>query len=179
MDWFRCPVGLTRDVRLWIVAKRAGVHRGCAFAAWIAVLEHACQRDHDGYVGDLSTARLAEAVDIPIDKAEQLLRGFYEKGLLRNGYVREWEEKYKKPVSWDDRLDLPKHTWRKIRQDILLRDGRRCRYCWSNVGPFEIDHVIPVSRGGGSEPDNLVVACRLCNRRKKDRTPYEWLANNG
>lgn len=36
------------------------------------------------------------------------------------------------------------------------------------------DHVIPLSRGGRNEPDNLVLCCRACNEMKGDRTPAEW-----
>lgn len=60
---------------------------------------------------------------------------------------------------------------------VLARDGDTCTYCGTTSGPFEFDHVLPWSRGGGHGPDNLVVACRYCNRSKKDRTPSEmgWL----
>lgn len=33
----------------------------------------------------------------------------------------------------------------------------------------EIDHVIPESRGGSGDVDNLVLACRTCNRKKGAR----------
>jgi 5-methylcytosine-specific restriction endonuclease McrA len=38
---------------------------------------------------------------------------------------------------------------------------------------MEIDHIIPVSQGGDSTLDNLVTACRRCNRKKAARTPEE------
>lgn len=60
-----------------------------------------------------------------------------------------------------------------MRRLIFERDGEVCRYCADTSGPFELDHVIPVSRGGRNKIDNLVVACRTCNRRKSDRTPDE------
>lgn len=34
---------------------------------------------------------------------------------------------------------------------------------------FEFDHVYPESKGGSSDPENLVIACRACNRAKKDK----------
>ena len=34
---------------------------------------------------------------------------------------------------------------------------------------FEIDHVIPISRGGKNVLKNLKLACRCCNRTKGDR----------
>ena len=34
---------------------------------------------------------------------------------------------------------------------------------------LEIDHVVPESAGGSSEAENLVLACRSCNRKKGAR----------
>lgn len=64
-----------------------------------------------------------------------------------------------------------------IPQDLIAyvyeRDGNQCVYCDTLEGPFELDHVTPWSRGGDHEADNLVVSCRTCNRKKRDRTPIE------
>jgi hypothetical protein len=60
------------------------------------------------------------------------------------------------------------------RQRIFTRDGHVCRYCGEDEGPFEIDHMFPFSRGGGDEDENLVVACKKCNRSKGDLTIDEW-----
>lgn len=35
-----------------------------------------------------------------------------------------------------------------------------------DVIPFEIDHILPRFYGGNNNPDNLVLSCRKCNRRK-------------
>jgi 5-methylcytosine-specific restriction endonuclease McrA len=61
------------------------------------------------------------------------------------------------------------------RTRILARDGYRCQYCGTRGGTFDltIDHILPVSRGGSTSPDNLVSACFACNQRKGDRTPEE------
>jgi hypothetical protein len=57
---------------------------------------------------------------------------------------------------------------------ILERDKHICQYCGPD-GPkaTTIDHVIPRSRGGGSNPGNLVACCFKCNQKKADRTPDE------
>ena len=62
-----------------------------------------------------------------------------------------------------------------IRAEVLERDGSRCRYCNDENGPFHIDHVFPVSKGGLDVIDNLVVACVPCNLSKSDKTLEEWL----
>jgi len=34
---------------------------------------------------------------------------------------------------------------------------------------LEFDHIYPESKGGSSDPENLTLACRPCNRAKKDK----------
>jgi hypothetical protein len=53
-----------------------------------------------------------------------------------------------------------------MRRRVTRRDKGMCRYCGTAAGPFEIDHVLPVSLGGGNALRNLVLACDSCNRRK-------------
>lgn len=45
------------------------------------------------------------------------------------------------------------------RDDILRRDNKQCKNCGSQTA-LEIHHIIPVSSGGESTPENL---CTLCN----------------
>lgn len=49
-----------------------------------------------------------------------------------------------------------------------------CAYCDAPATGW--DHVLPVSRGGQTEPGNMVPACATCNSKKKDATPNTWLA---
>lgn len=52
---------------------------------------------------------------------------------------------------------------------IWDKTGGLCFYCGLALNPyrnFSIDHVVPKSRGGSDDPDNLVPACRRCNCRK-------------
>ena len=64
---------------------------------------------------------------------------------------------------------------RLTRRNLYHRDGGRCQYCSQALGysVFTIDHVIPRSRQGRHEWENVVAACRPCNRRKANRTPKQ------
>lgn len=57
------------------------------------------------------------------------------------------------------------------RWDILSRDGFVCHYCGMAAPEvkLEVDHIIPVNKGGTDEPNNLIVACQKCNSQKRDK----------
>lgn len=61
-----------------------------------------------------------------------------------------------------------------VRESVAKRDGHKCRYCGSNQGPFDVDHIVPVARGGGDEIGNLVLACVPCNHSKGAKLLREW-----
>lgn len=74
------------------------------------------------------------------------------------------------------REDRPSaNEWAAIRAFVFDRDDYRCKYCAQRGGRLECDHVIPVSRCGSNDPENLVTACFSCNRSKRDKTPEEWI----
>lgn len=53
-----------------------------------------------------------------------------------------------------------------------------CTYCdrsFTEKVVAEIDHIIPLARGGLHEWSNLAPACRDCNRDKSDRDMSDWL----
>lgn len=45
---------------------------------------------------------------------------------------------------------------------VLFRDEEQCVNCSSKQN-LQFDHILPISRGGSDEPDNLRVLCRSCN----------------
>ncbi|RLB41283.1 MAG: HNH endonuclease [Deltaproteobacteria bacterium] len=69
----------------------------------------------------------------------------------------------------------PKSPVKFSRQNIYARDKYRCQYCGQKFSSEELtyDHVIPRSRGGKTEWENIVTCCVDCNRRKGGRTPSE------
>jgi 5-methylcytosine-specific restriction endonuclease McrA len=69
--------------------------------------------------------------------------------------------------------------FRKIilsRKNILRRDNHRCQFCGSTSN-LTIDHIIPKSKGGEDDWENLTTACIKCNNKKGDRTPEEAKMN--
>lgn len=58
-----------------------------------------------------------------------------------------------------------------VRFEIFKRDNFTCQYCGATPPDtiLEVDHVIPVSKGGSDEVSNLVTSCFECNRGKRDK----------
>ena len=54
------------------------------------------------------------------------------------------------------------------RSAIYKRDNNKCQYCGATKR-LTIDHVIPKSKGGTDDWDNLVVACSSCNTKKSNK----------
>ena len=59
------------------------------------------------------------------------------------------------------------------KKNVLIRDGFRCAYCGSAKFRLTIDHIIPKSRGGKSNFENCVAACKPCNTKKGNRLPSQ------
>jgi hypothetical protein len=58
-----------------------------------------------------------------------------------------------------------------VRLLVRERAKRRCEYCQTQervVIYMEVDHIIPVVKGGASTLDNLCYCCRICNTYKHD-----------
>ena len=62
------------------------------------------------------------------------------------------------------------------RKNIYMRDNHTCQYCGEKLKAIDLtlDHILPKSRGGRSDWQNMVTCCRRCNFQKDDRTPEEW-----
>lgn len=67
---------------------------------------------------------------------------------------------------------------KKVRFEIFKRDYFKCAYCGQTPPAIvlEIDHICPVSKGGTNDINNLITACRDCNRGKTN-IPLSSLPN--
>lgn len=60
---------------------------------------------------------------------------------------------------------LTRKQWLEIKQ----AHDNRCAYCNRKMERLEMDHVIPLSKGGTHTADNVVPSCRTCNASKGNR----------
>ena len=128
------------------------------------------------------------------DKARERQRRSYERNkeerrAKQRERYRENSEYYKNRARQYAKLHPDKkrlyQSWRRVRiystgnlstfierQWRVVLFGSQCAYCG---GAYEeMDHIIPLSKGGSDNPGNLVPACRRCNATKKTKEWKEW-----
>lgn len=110
-------------------------------------------------------------------------------------YTREWRERNRDAVRARDRAYRAAHPEKVIADAEMRRarmlnsegeftghdvialikaHGRVCFYCQAKLKKYQVDHWIPLSRGGTNWPSNLVISCGPCNQRKAAKLPWEW-----
>lgn len=70
---------------------------------------------------------------------------------------------------------LPSREVKFSRRNVYIRDGYVCQICGKpgTRDTLNLDHVVPVSKGGRSCWENVITACIRCNHFKGDRTPAQ------
>ena len=64
-----------------------------------------------------------------------------------------------------------------VRYDVLKRDKGRCVLCGASPHDgirLEVDHILPRSKGGSNELENLQTLCAPCNRGKSNRDDTDF-----
>lgn len=64
---------------------------------------------------------------------------------------------------------------RFTRTNVFVRDNFQCQYCSIKMPGHQLtfDHVIPISKAGKTNWENVVTCCPGCNHRKGCRLPHE------
>lgn len=156
----------------------------------------ASQRERYRRNRDANTARNRERYWANPERAREAAAKWQRDNLERaNERKRQWAAANREKVraasrAWYRRNKQVSPTWaadhaaaRRARAAgggsflVTERDRRRilatgCVYCGAEA--TEMDHVIPVARGGRHSIGNLVGACMRCNRSKNRRLIVEW-----
>ena len=82
---------------------------------------------------------------------------------------------------WDSRFATAPIS-RKVHFEVMKRANKRCALCGVKDGdeeyedrlPLHIDHIVPRSKDGSNEIDNLQVLCRACNLGKSNRDDTDF-----
>lgn len=112
--------------------------------------------DDDGFLPCLGDVAFRLRIDQ--DAAAQVLGE-----LTEAAFLGEVEGEGRADTEWAARY-IPK----AVRIAVWKRDRGRCVQCGSR-DRIEFDHVVPTSKGGTSDEQNVQLLCRSCNRRKHNK----------
>jgi 5-methylcytosine-specific restriction endonuclease McrA len=108
-------------------------------------------------------------------------KAWHQNNIARNAdRQREWERKnahVRATIGGRRRKSLKVHGFRVTADEIRklsMDSGGVCRYCGCS-SKLQIEHVIPVSRGGPHHISNLAMACKACNSSKSSAWPEDFL----
>ena len=77
----------------------------------------------------------------------------------------------KKLLEISSRIERAKMS-ESLRHDVLKRDNSTCQLCGMSAkdgAKLQVDHIIPVSKGGKTEMSNLQTLCSRCNIGKSNK----------
>lgn len=139
--------------------------RPVGFAGRLRILSDAERRDH-------ATENMRRWRERNPERARELSNRQYESNKVRVRH-RVRERRLKLKISGD-------HTAQDI-LDLWESQKRKCVFCLKGIqwGKFEVDHHVPLSRGGSNDRSNLRLLHPRCNRSKGARDPADHALRNG
>ena len=174
-DWFRSWRGAPTDNKWLVIGRKAGVAPGMVSAVFWALLDHASEHDERGTVADFDVEVYAAFSGFEDRDIAAIVVALEDKGVIVDGRLAGWERRQPKgAVSGRARMRPTTEVWSALRAIVFRRDDFTCRYCGARGVRLECDHVVPVVRGGTHDLENLVAACRQCNRSKGAKSLEEW-----
>ena len=105
----------------------------------------------------------ASMVESGKDQAGRILSALKE--LAECGYIASWVAEEAEESIRVVRRDLASN-YAEYFLMLVRRDGPTCVFCGAAVRDLEIDHILPVSRGGDNSPPNLRLLCPDCNKKR-------------
>ncbi|WP_426491088.1 HNH endonuclease [Hymenobacter sp. 102] len=73
--------------------------------------------------------------------------------------------------------DIEPEERARLKNEVFQAARWRCQACGHAIRRhLTLDHIIPLSRGGGWHRENLQCLCQHCNQAKADKMPYDLAA---
>ena len=119
------------------------------------------------------------------EKSKQWYYANYEKATERNKiYNKEFRKthaEYYRSKCRNRRASINNSIGTHSDKDIEIiykQQKGKCYYCKIKLnGIYDVDHIVPISRGGHNDPSNLVISCSRCNTSKGSKLLHEWSKN--
>ena len=190
VKWIRFKVG-TFDGMSFKRIKKAKIDgivnlRDKLTAVWFELLDLSGKVNNQGFlVNDELAFRSFEDIAIVLDRTpeeiETCIKWFVNEKMMEITndifMISNWS-KYQN-IDGLEKIQLQnRERQRKFRETkrnnlLLLTENTNCVYCGQEAKT--IDHIIPQSKGGKDEPNNVVKCCLSCNQKKTNKDLVQFL----
>lgn len=93
----------------------------------------------------------------------------------REAHPEERRASHRKRKALKLAYDGTHHTASDVKALFEQQQGH-CLYCYNRLDTYHVDHIVPLSRGGGNGADNIALACPSCNLSKNNKLlGLEWI----
>jgi uncharacterized protein YihD (DUF1040 family) len=165
MKWFKFYSEFRADPKLSLMTP----HQQWAFIILLCLASEGTNR---GRIEGLTDEELAFQLKMPVGDWEALKTRFKMKGMIDVDefglFITYWKD-YLPPLRLGQN-----HLYAHHKDFVFSRDEFKCVYCGSREN-LTLDHVIPQSKDGSHDPENLATCCSSCNSSKGAKSLEEWL----
>jgi HNH endonuclease/Domain of unknown function (DUF4373) len=175
MKWWKLETDHYRNDRVYDLLEKHGIG---GYGFYIFLMNYLYELDETGYQVE-ATDRWIRKIARECFLSDSHIVVRYLDTLALVGLINPqlWAEKIVGSQCVRDeaerRIRVRSSEYRKHQLFVFERDGYTCVYCGSNQ-ELSLDHVIPQSRGGSHDAENLATCCTPCNSSKNNKTPEEW-----
>lgn len=159
--WVRLAPQLDKKIEFMRLARMTGLSHDAVLLRLYRLADWFDQHGHYGKMGGVVTR---EIIDFHLETT-----GF-AKALESVGWLRVHEPCYTL-FGFTDASARRKSLGAKVRAQVLA--AGKCAACGSTED-LQVDHIVPIVRGGSCELDNLQALCAPCNRAKGRKLEGEW-----
>ena len=101
------------------------------------------------------------------------------KPVILNNYNNNYKNNYNNYNNYNNE-NLKRNVSETVKKYVASNQRWTCRLCLKILdGSYEIDHIIPLYKGGGNGYENLMALCRNCHGKKTMNDKLNINCNNG
>lgn len=122
-----------------------------------------CKQFVTEHPDEIATLRQNAGKDQMIDRALTLLDDFAAAETAKQ-IARQQKTSVRKAM---------RQNYNRLLVELGRRDGFACRKCNVATSDLQIDHILPVAKGGTNDAANLQLLCKACNIAKSDKVEVQ------
>lgn len=190
VKWIKLSTSMFDDEKIKLIEQMPDADT--ILIIWIKLLAQAGKTNASGYIFlseniPYTEEMLATIFNRPLSTIRLALKTFEDLGMIGiddNSFISitNWEKHQNieglEKIREQNRIRKRRQRERERVKKIIEGKEKYCAYCGvkeSEVELLHVDHIVPLSKGGGGEKENLINVCKTCNSSKHNKPLHVFL----